>query len=429
MNKPDIRFNGFDEEWEEKNYKEVFDTSVSNNTLSRAELTSERTSTKNVHYGDILIKYNSILDVKKDDFPFVPDEVKIDSRNFLKNGDIVFADTAEDETCGKATEINNLEHENVVAGLHTFVARPKNVFEEKYLGYLVNSPAYHNQLIPFMQGTKVTSISKSNIQKTTVKYPESAEQKKLGALFSQIDSLIASTQKEHEKLVALKKCMLQKMFPKKGSLIPEIRFEGFSGDWVEKKYQEIFDTSISNNTLSRSELINEKTVIKNVHYGDILIKYGSILDVEKDDFQFVPDLIKINSKNFLKNGDIVFADTAEDETCGKATEINNLGKDCVVAGLHTFVARPKEAFANFFLGYFINSPCYHNQLIPYMQGTKVTSISKSNMYKSVLFYPSLPEQQKIGSYFQNLDNLISKQSAELEKLKNVKKTLLSKMFV
>ena len=76
MNKPDIRFNGFEKEWEEKNYKEVFDTSVSNNTFSRAELTSEKTSTKNVHYGDILIKYNSILSVKKDDFPFIPDNVK-----------------------------------------------------------------------------------------------------------------------------------------------------------------------------------------------------------------------------------------------------------------------------------------------------------------------------------------------------------------
>ncbi len=239
MSKPDIRFNGFNGEWEEKNYKEVFDTSVSNNTFSRAELTSEKTSTKNVHYGDILIKYNSILSVKKDDFPFIPDYVKVDSKNFLKNGDIVFADTAEDETCGKAVEITDLENENVLAGLHTFVARPKFQFQEKYLGYFINSPAYHNQLIPYMQGTKVTSISKTNVQKTSVKYPNATEQSKIGNLFSQIDSLISSTQKEHDKLVSLKKCMLQKMFPKKGSLVPEIRFEGFSGDWEEKKIRDI----------------------------------------------------------------------------------------------------------------------------------------------------------------------------------------------
>ena len=253
-NTPQIRFNGFDEEWEEKNYKEVFDTSVSNNTFSRAELTSEKTSTKNVHYGDILIKYNSILSVKKDDFPFIPDNVKVDSKNFLKNGDIVFADTAEDETCGKAVEITDLENENVLAGLHTFVARPKLQFQEKYLGYFINSPAYHNQLVPYMQGTKVTSISKANVQKTSVKYPNKAEQTKIGELFSKIDTLITSTQKEYDKLVALKKSMLQKMFPKKGSQVPEIRFKGFTDEWVEKKLGKVTERITRKNSNLESNI-------------------------------------------------------------------------------------------------------------------------------------------------------------------------------
>ena len=130
-NIPKIRFNSFNDEWEEKKYTETFDTSVSNNTLSRAELTTERTSTQNVHYGDVLIKFDSILDVKKNEIPYIPEDVKIDSKNLLKNGDIVFADTAEDETCGKATELNNIDNEKLVAGLHTFIARPKIKFEPR----------------------------------------------------------------------------------------------------------------------------------------------------------------------------------------------------------------------------------------------------------------------------------------------------------
>lgn len=412
MNKPDIRFNGFNEEWTEKKYKEVFDTSVSNNTLSRAELTTEKTATKNVHYGDILIKYNSILDVKKDDFPFVPDEVKMDPRNFLKNGDIVFADTAEDETCGKATEINNLEHENVVAGLHTFVARPKNVFEEKYLGYFVNSPAYHNQLIPFMQGTKVTSISKSNIQKTTVKYPESAEQKKLGALFSQIDSLIASTQKEHEKLVALKKCMLQKMFPKKGSPVPEIRFKGFTGDWIQQKFGYILEELTERTTSDQEDVLLTSAidgVFLNSEYfshqrGQSTIGYKKI----------VKNTLILSAQNLhLGNANVNLK--FEHGIISPAYNCYLL-INCVPEFISAWVKRDSTKQFFFDATTVGASVCRRN-------------VDWNLLYNQFLQIPTIEEQQKIGSYFQNLDNLISKQSAELEKLKNVKKTLLSKMFV
>lgn len=409
MNKPDIRFNGFNGEWEEKKINEISEI----NPHSELPVQFEYVDLESVSGTEMVSHRTERLE-----------SAPSRAQRLAQKGDIFYQTVRPYQ---KNNYYFNLNEKDYV--FSTGYAQLRSKLDGNFFLSVLQSDKFVADVLENCTGTSYPAINPTTLGNLKVAFPDNAEQKKLGALFSQMDSLIASTQKEHDKLVSLKKCMLQKMFPKKGCLVPEIRFKGFSGDWVEKKYQEIFDTSISNNTLSRSELINEKTVIKNVHYGDILIKYGSILDVEKDDFQFVPDLIKINSKNFLKNGDIVFADTAEDETCGKATEINNLGKDCVVAGLHTFVARPREAFANFFLGYFINSPCYHNQLIPYMQGTKVTSISKSNMYKSVLFYPSLPEQQKIGSYFQNLDNLISKQSAELEKLKNVKKTLLSKMFV
>ena len=420
MNKPDIRFNGFDGEWEEKNYKEVFDTSVSNNTFSRAELTSEKTSTKNVHYGDILIKYNSILSVKKDDFPFIPDNVKVDSKNFLKNGDIVFADTAEDETCGKAVEITDLENENVLAGLHTFVARPKLQFQEKYLGYFINSPAYHNKLVPYMQGTKVTSISKTNVQKTSVKYPNKAEQTKIGELFSKIDTLITSTQKEHDKLLALKKSMLQKMFPKQGSQVPEIRFKGFTDEWVEKKLGKVTERI----TRKNSNLESNIPLTISAQYGLIdQRKFFNKRIASKD----------VSGYYVIYNGEFAYNKSYSDGyPFGAVKRLDNYEKG-VLSTLYIIFALDKSIDSTF-LSYFYETTLWHKDVSEVAaEGARnhgLLNITADDFFKTMFIVPkSISEQQKIGTYFQNLDNLISSQAKKIEKLKTIKNTLLGKMFV
>lgn len=410
---PQIRFKGFREDWTQKKYTETFDTSVSNNTLSRAELTTEKTSVQNVHYGDILIKYNSILNVKKEEIPYIPENVKIDSRNLLKNGDIVFADTAEDETCGKATEINNIDDEKIVAGLHTFVARPKAKFEEQYLGYFINSPAYHDQLLPFMQGTKVTSISKTSIQKTWINYPSTKEQSKIGSLFSQIDSLIASTQKEHDKLVTLKKCMLQKMFPKRGSFVPEIRFKGFSEPWKICKISNYIDPiterngdnkdrivlSVSNKfgLIAQSNLFNGYQVASNDQSNYKVLK--------KNEFAYNPARINVGSIAKLEKYEIG-----------------------ILSPMYELFRTNENLLPDFFINYFLTSDFRWN-MNNSLTGSVRQSLSLDALRLFKMKIPSLLEQQKIGMYFQNLDNLISKQAQEIEKLQNVKKTLLSKMFV
>ncbi|MBR5645493.1 MAG: restriction endonuclease subunit S [Treponema sp.] len=417
---PQIRFKNFSEDWTQKKYTETFDTSVSNNTLSRVELTTERTSTQNVHYGDVLIKFDSILDVKNNEIPYIPEDVKIDSKNLLKNGDIVFADTAEDETCGKATELNNIDNEKLVAGLHTFVARPKLKFEPKYLGYFINSPAYHNQLLPFMQGTKVTSISKTSIQKTWVNYPDSTEQSKIGTIFSQIDSLIASTQKEHDKLVALKKCMLQKMFPKKGSLVPEIRFKGFSGDWEEKNITDLATIFIGLVTTMTKFYSNQGTLL--IRNSDIKDNYFSFADKP---IYLTQEFANQNSNKKHRIGDVITVHTGDVGTSAVITE-----KENGTIGFATIVTRPKDNLLDsMFLSIFLNSDKHKLWAVSVSTGDGRTNYNLGDYTQLQLLLPTLEEQQKIGSYFQNLDNLISKQAAELEKLKNVKKTLLSKMFV
>ena len=132
---------------------------LQNNTLSRAELDSDG-EVLNIHYGDVLIKFGSILDCNDKDIPHIASGHESQNYQYLQNGDIIIADTAEDETVGKATELVNVSGRKVEAGLHTIPCRPLSCFASMYLGYYMNTPHFHRQLIPLMQGIKVLSISK-----------------------------------------------------------------------------------------------------------------------------------------------------------------------------------------------------------------------------------------------------------------------------
>ena len=184
--------------WEQRKFDEVFDCTIPNNTLSRAELNYESGSVRNIHYGDILIKYGSVVDVQNDEIPFATGKSSDDFKGaLLKDGDIIIADTAEDETTGKACEIGNSQGLDVVSGLHTMVCRPHNKMALGYLGYYLNSDAYHHQLLPLMQGIKVLSLSRTNVQKTMVCYPKSkTEQQLIADYFRHLDNLITLHQRE-----------------------------------------------------------------------------------------------------------------------------------------------------------------------------------------------------------------------------------------
>ena len=193
------------------------------------------------------------------------------------------------------------------------------------------------------------------------------------------------------------------------TLQPAIRFQGFTDDWEQRKFCDTFST-LQNNTLSRAELSQGEGSALNVHYGDILIKYGEILDVNTATLPFIPsvDLVSKFKRSTLEDGDVIMADTAEDETVGKCSEMLNLKGKPAISGLHTIPCRPVIKFAPGYLGYYMNSGAYHDQLLPLMQGIKVTSISKSALQDTVLSWPtSVDEQTQIGPCFMNLDNLIT----------------------
>ena len=282
-----------------------------------------------------------------------------------------------------------------------------------------------------IEGSTIKRLYNDNILNTAITLPSVEEQQKIGAYFENLDNLITLHQRKYDKLTNVKKSMLEKMFPQNGSNAPEIRFKGFTEAWEQRKFGEVFDCTVPNNTLSRAELSYDEGTVLNVHYGDVLIKYGSVLDVQKDDIPRIPHRCREDFNGaLLQDGDVIIADTAEDETTGKACEIGNLQGSAIVSGLHTMVCRPRNRMALGYLGYYLNSNAYHYQLLPLMQGIKVLSLSRSNIQKTSVSYPSaMKEQQLIASYFSQLDHLITLHQRELEKLKNLKKACLEKMFV
>ena len=430
---PQIRFSGFTDTWEQRKLSDTLNF-LSNNTLSRAELSEDTGTYKNVHYGDVLVKFGEYIDAQSTDLPYIADDEK--AKKFesskLQDGDIIIADTAEDEAVGKCVEIGNIGDLSIVSGLHTIPCRSKVKFAPAYLGFYLNSSSYHDQLIPLMQGIKVTSISKSAISDTLISAPtDLSEQGKIGQFFSQLDTLITLHQRKYDKLTKVKKAMLEKMFPESGSPYPEIRFKGFTDAWEQRKLSDTLNF-LSNNTLSRAELSEDTGTYKNVHYGDVLVKFGEYIDAQSTDLPYIADDEK--AKKFesskLQDGDIIIADTAEDEAVGKCVEIGNIGDLSIVSGLHTIPCRSKVKFAPAYLGFYLNSSSYHDQLIPLMQGIKVTSISKSAISDTLISAPTdLSEQGKIGQFFSQLDTLITLHQRKLEKLKNIKKACLEKMFV
>ena len=230
-----------------------------------------------------------------------------------------------------------------------------------------------------------------------MRFPSRDEQIKIAEFFRHLDNLITLHQR---------KCAL--LFSSFQALI-SMMFTTSTFSWEQRKFGEVFDCTVPNNTLSRAELSYDEGTVLNVHYGDVLIKYDSVLDVQKDDIPRIPHRCREDFNGaLLQDGDVIIADTAEDETTGKACEIGNLQGSAIVSGLHTMVCRPRNRMALGYLGYYLNSNAYHHQLLPLMQGIKVLSLSRSNIQKTSVSYPSaMKEQQLIASYFSQLDNLIT----------------------
>lgn len=239
--------------------------------------------------------------------------------------------------------------------------------------------------------------------------PPIEEQRRIAKILSTQDRVIELYDRKIEQLKRFKKGALSKLFPKPGCNTSEIRFPGFSEPWEQRELKELF-CFLQNNTLSRADLVNADGYAKNVHYGDVLIRFGEVIDISKEELPYIPSIQEVEKlhDSLLMDGDIIMADTAEDDTVGRCTEIMNTQGLPVVAGLHTIPMRPLMRFARGYIGYYMNSPAYHDQLLPLMQGIKVTSVSRNAIQKTFISFPAdINEQLKTGEFLISLDHLIT----------------------
>ena len=291
--------------------------------------------------------------------------------------------------------VNN--HAHVIQG-------KQNIADNQYITWSLK----RCDIKPLLTGGTRAKLNAEVLMDKSIALPIIKEQKKIGAFFQKLDLLITLHQRKYDKLCTIKKSMLDKMFPKPGELVPEIRFEGFTDPWEQRKVDDCFDF-LQNNTLSRADLNDERGIARNIHYGDILVNYGDCLEDEAISLPFVSndEIAKKYVAAALHEGDVVFADTAEDEASGKCVELLKLPVEPVIAGLHTIPARPRFSFGRGFLGHYLNSSAFHDQLLPLMQGIKVVSVSKSALQDTTIRFPRTEEQAAIGRMLHCIDRLIT----------------------
>lgn len=269
-----------------------------------------------------------------------------------------------------------------------------------------------------------TGVDLTNLKAFELSIPVlTQEQAAIAKALSDVDSLISSLKKLIEKKKSIKQGAMQEL------LTGKKRLPGFSDEWSESPFADLFDF-LPTNAFTRDQMTDTGT-IHNIHYGDILTKYGACLDISNTAVPYLLETVsvkKYSESSYARNGDVIMADTAEDNTVGKCVELVNIrGK--VLSGQHTMLCRPKMPFAPKFLGYYMNSGYFHDQMLPFITGIKVSSISKANVSALIFKYPSsVDEQEAIADVFSDMDSEIEQLEKKLAKYQQIKQGMMQELL-
>lgn len=391
------------EEWRICNFGDIF-TFFSNNTLSR-DMLGERGDMHNVHYGDVLIKYGSTLDVEKESIPSIKEEYCYKSTNKIEDGDVIIADTAEDETVGKACEILNVGSRYIVSGLHTIWVRPKgNLFAAKYLGYAMNGTTYHNQLMPLIQGTKVSSISKAAIKDTCIIVPPLNEQHHIASALTSIDNLISSLGKLIEKKKNIKQGAMQQL------LTGKTRLKGFNEPWMEKKLGDIGSLAMC------KRIFQEETSEK----GDVpfykIGTFGQQADayITKGKYEQFKQMYR-----FPQKGDVLISAAG---TIGRTVIYN--GEPAYFQDSNiVWLAHNGKYITNNFLFYIYQRTDWNTE------DTTIARLYNNNFNNTCIHFPSsITEQQAIANILSKMDNEITALETKKAKYEAIKQGMMQQLL-
>lgn len=414
---PSLRFPEFKGEWEEKQFGDIYFFHPTN-SLSRDKLNYSKGKVKNIHYGDIHTKFSTIFIITKEDVPFIKEDMdlnKIAPDSYCHVGDLVIADASEDYfDIGKTIELKFLSDEKLLAGLHTFLARPqKNRMAIGFAGYLMQTLTVRKQLMTIAQGIKVLSLSKSNLAKISIILPPLPEQQKIADFLTAVDDKINQLTRKKTLLEQYKKGVMQKIF------LQEIRFKDDEGkefpEWKEKRLADFLIPTLR---------MIDKPKNKYLAIGIRSHCKGTFQKTDSD-----PEKIKMDKLFIIKANDLIVNITFAWEGAIAIAKKEDDG-GLVSHRFPTYMFNQSLVLREFFKYVFVQKRFrFMLEMISPGGAGRNRVMSKTDFLKLKWRFPSLPEQQKIADFLSGIDKKIEMVNSRLEKTKKWKNGLLQQMFV
>ena len=406
---PPLRFKGFEGEWDKKCFSDFAKVrrglTYSPMDCAKHEIRVLRSS--NIE-DDKFVLHDDDVFVKKESANISSAEV----------GDILItAANGSSQLVGKHALIRGIAACTAVHGGFMLLATST---ESVFLNAAMSAPWYRNTVASLMMGGNgaLGNLCQDAFETMMFIAPQGKKERdQLGIIFRSLDALIADRELAMEKLQSLKKAMLEKMFPRAGAKVPEVRFKGFEGKWKAKRLGEINGAWFKAQPFSKSEL-DPSGKQECVHYGELFTQYGAVA-------KRVLSRTHSSSRTGSKTGDILFP--ASDVTPDGLGRCTALMRDDVLLGGDMFFFRQSEVDSEF-LSYSICSS--RKQIFALVSGTTVRHVSPEKWKEVVVLIPqSKDEQREVSKYLESFDALISARQEEVGKLKNLKKALLDRMFV
>ena len=404
--KPALRFKGFTDPWEQRKLDEIANFSKGVG-YSKNDLCEEGTPI--ILYGRLYTKYEtSIFDVDT----FVKEKA---GSVYSKGGEVIVP--ASGETAEDISIASVVVKPGILLGGDLNIVSPTTEYDSAFLALTISSGATHKYLSSLAQGKSVVHLHNADIQSVSAKFPTKREQEKIHLLFGKIDTLITLHQRKYEKLVNIKKSMLNKMFPQNGASVPEIRFKDFTDPWEQRKLGDVADI-VGGGTPSTN----------NPNYWDGDIDWYAPAEIagqiyfDSSQRKITEQGYENSSAKMLPPGTVLFTSRAG---IGKTAILSKKG--CTNQGFQSIVPHNDELDS-----YFVFSRT--DELKQYGElvgaGSTFVEVSGKQMAAMNLKMPTtIEEQQTIGRFFKRLDTLITLHQRKLEKLQNIKKSCLEKMFV
>lgn len=405
---PELRFEEFADAWEQRKLGDMGSTFTGLSGKTKEDF--GHGNAKFITYMNVFS--NPIADLQ------MTETVEIDSKqNCVKGGDVFFTTSSETpEEVGMSCVMPE-DADNTYLNSFCFGYRPTEKFDLNYLAYVLRSESFRKEMTFLAQGISRYNISKNKVMEVEIPVPILNEQSKLGQFFSTLDHLITLHQDKYEKLLDFKKSMMYKLFPKEGETTPELRFDGFNGEWKKVKLGTVLKQRIE------PQKISDEAPLLSFSYAEGVINPEDKKS-NKRDFIMLDKYNKIFSRT--EKNDIIYNPA---NVIHGAIHRNKLGTGVVSPIYKIFICQDVNAK---YIGERVRTPDFIKEIKKYIEGsvTKLRTLSADQFLDMIIEIPSSPvEQEKIGDYFVNLDKIIDFQEQKIKKLKNIKSSLLDKMFV